>query len=76
MKEGTVVISPYSKAIPDNVRGSRRQDHRRLEESGTYDVFTGPISDQSGKERVAKGERIKDERHQLVMKPYVKGVQS
>ena len=42
---------------------------------GTYDVFTGPISDQSGAERVAKGERMKDD-DLAVMDWYVKGVQS
>ena len=30
-KEGTVVISPYNKALPDDVKRRRRQDHRRLE---------------------------------------------
>ena len=42
---------------------------------GTYDVFTGPISDQTGKERVAKGQRMED-KDLLVMDWYVKGVQS
>ena len=52
----------------------RRQDHRR-HKGGTYDVFTGPISDQTGKERVAKGQRMED-KDLLVMDWYVKGVQS
>ena len=38
-------------------------------------IFTGPIVDQSGKQRVAKDERIKDG-DALVMDWYVKGVQS
>ena len=42
---------------------------------GSYDVFTGPIQDQSGKERVAKGERMKDA-DLAVIDWYVKGVQS
>ena len=37
--------------------------------------FTGPISDQTGKERVAKGERMAD-KDLLVMDWYVKGIQS
>ena len=41
---------------------------------GTYDVFTGPISDQSGKERLAKGVRMAD-KDLLVIDWYVKGVQ-
>ena len=43
--------------------------------AGTYEVFTGPISDQSGKERIAKGQRMED-KDMLVMDWYVKGVQS
>ena len=42
---------------------------------GSYNVSTGPISDQSDKERVAKGDRMKDA-DILVMDWYVKGVQS
>jgi basic membrane protein A len=38
-------------------------------------VFTGPISDQSGKVRIQKGERIPD-KDLLVMDWYVNGVQS
>ena len=74
MKEGTVVISPYNKAMPENVRAAADKVIAGWKD-GTYDVFTGPISDQSGKERVAKGERIKDG-DALVMDWYVKGVQS
>ena len=74
MKEGTVVISPYSKAMPDNVRAAADKVIAGWKD-GTYDVFTGPISDQTGKERVAKGEKIKDG-DALVMDWYVQGVQS
>ncbi len=40
-----------------------------------YEVFTGPIADQSGKERLSKGQRM-DDKDLLVMDWYVKGVQS
>ena len=42
---------------------------------GGYDVFTGPIMDQTGKERVAKGQRMED-KDLAVIDWYVKGVQS
>ena len=42
---------------------------------GSYDVFTGPIADQTGKERVAKGQRMED-KDLAVIDWYVKGVQS
>jgi hypothetical protein len=55
MKEGMVVMAPYNKAMPaaaDKIIAGWKD--------GSYDVFTGPISDQSGKQRLAKGERMKD----------------
>src|SRR5208337_3609704 len=42
---------------------------------GTVDVFTGPIQDQSGKERLPASERMKDA-DLAVIDWYVKGVQS
>jgi len=74
MKEGSVVISPYSNAVPENVRAAADKVIAGWKD-GSYDVFTGPISDQSGKERVAKDQRIED-KDLLVMDWYVKGVQS
>jgi len=46
-----------------------------LTKAGIYEVFTGPIADQSGKERVSKGQRM-DDKDLLAMDWYVKGVQS
>jgi len=74
MKEGTVVMSPYNKAVPDNVRAAADKIIAGTKD-GSYDVFTGPIADQSGKVRIQKGERIPD-KDLLVMDWYVNGVQS
>jgi basic membrane protein A and related proteins len=74
MKEGTVVIARYNKAMPDNVKADADKMIAGWKDS-SYDVFTGPISDQSGKERVAKGDRMKDA-DLAVIDWYVKGVQS
>ncbi len=74
MKEGAVVISPYSSAMPDNVKAAADKVIAGWKD-GSYDVFTGPIADQSGKERLAKGERMKDG-DLAVIDWYVKGVQS
>ena len=41
---------------------------------GSYDVFTGPMVDQSGKERLAKGARMED-KDLAVIDWYVKGVE-
>jgi basic membrane protein A len=74
IKEGSVVISPYNKALPDNVRAAADKIIAGYKD-GSYDVFTGPIADQSGAMKVAKGEKIalKD---LAVLDWYVKGVQS
>jgi basic membrane protein A and related proteins len=74
MKEGTIVMAPYNKAMPDNVRAAADKIISGWKD-GAYDVFTGPISDQSGKERLPKGERMKDA-DLAVIDWYVKGVQS
>jgi simple sugar transport system substrate-binding protein len=74
MKEGAVVMAPYNKATPDNVKAAADKMIAGWKD-GSYDVFAGPISDESGKERVAKGERRKDA-DLAVIDWYVKGVQS
>ncbi len=48
-KEGTVVMSPYNKALPDNVKAAGDKIIAGWKD-GTYDVFTGPITDQDGKD--------------------------
>ena len=73
-KEGLLAMAPYSKAVPDNVRAAADKIIADTK-AGTYEVFTGPISDQTGKERIAKGQRMED-KDLLVMDWYVKGVQS
>jgi basic membrane protein A and related proteins len=73
-KEGTVVMSPYNKALPDNAKAAGDKVIAGWKD-GSYDVFTGPIVDQDGKERVAKGQRMED-KDLAVIDWYVKGVQS
>src|ERR1700683_5611370 len=74
MKEGTVVMSPYNKSLPDNVRAAADKIIAGWKD-GSYDVFAGPIAAQDGKERVAKGQRMED-KDLAVIDWYVKGVQS
>ena len=73
-KEGTVVMSPYNKALPDNVKAAADKVISGWKDA-SYDVFTGPIVDQDGKERVAKGQRMED-KDLAIIDWYVKGVQS
>ncbi len=74
MKEGTVVISPFSKAVPDNVRASAEKIIAGTKD-GSYDVFTGEIKDQAGNVKVPKGARMEDT-DLAVIDWYVQGVQS
>lgn len=73
-KEGLLSMAPYNKNVPDDVRGA---GDRIIAETkaGIYEVFTGPIADQGGKERVPKGQRMED-KDLLAMDWYVNGVQS
>ena len=64
-------MSPYNKALPDNVKAAGDKIISGWKD-GSYDVFTGPIVDQDGKERVAKGQRMED-KDLAVIDWYVKG---
>ncbi len=67
-KEGTVVMSPFSSAMPDDVKAAAEKVIAGWKD-GSYDVFTGEIKDQSGTVSVAKGAadgRQGPRRHRLV----------
>ncbi len=74
MKEGTVVISPYNKAIPDDVK-KMADDIQKGYKDGSYDIFKGPIYDQAGTLKVKEGEVLKLA-DLAVMDWFVKGVES
>ena len=74
MKEGTVVISPFSSAMPDPVKAAAEKVIAGTKD-GSYDVFTGEIKDQTGAVKVPKDERMAD-KDLAVMDWYVQGVQS
>ena len=67
-------MAAYSKAVPDNVRAAADKIIAGTKD-GSYDVFTGPIADQSARSASPQGERMKDA-DMLVMDWSVKGVQS
>jgi basic membrane protein A and related proteins len=74
MKEGALIMAPYNKAMPDSVKAAAEKMIAGWKD-GSYDVFAGPIADQSGKQRLTKGERMAD-KDLAVIDWYVKGVQS
>ncbi|WP_366143961.1 BMP family ABC transporter substrate-binding protein [Devosia sp.] len=73
-KEGTVVISPYNKAVPADVVALADAVQAGYKD-GTYDIFTGPIYDQEGTLRVKEGE-IMPLADLAVIDWFVKGVES
>lgn len=74
MKEGTVVISPYNKAVPADVV-KLADDIQTGYKNGSYDIFKGPIYDQAGTLKVKEGETMKLA-DLAVMDWFVKGVES
>ncbi len=54
MVDGTVVISPYNKSVPADVVALADAVQAGYKD-GTYDIFTGPIFDTEGVERVKEG---------------------
>ena len=72
-KEGTVVISPYNASLPKDVAAAADKIQAGWKD-GSYDVFAGPIADQSGAEKVAKGAKMED-KDLAVIDWFVKGVE-
>jgi simple sugar transport system substrate-binding protein len=56
---GVVKMSPYNAAIPQEVVALANQKRQAIA-AGTLHPFAGPIHDQSGKQRVAKGAVLPD----------------
>jgi simple sugar transport system substrate-binding protein len=74
MKEGTVVIAPYSKDVPADVVTLADAVQAGYKD-GTYDIFTGPIYDQDGNLKVKEGE-VMALADLAVIDWFVKGVES
>jgi basic membrane protein A and related proteins len=74
MVDGTVVISPYNKNVPADV-AALADEVQAGYKAGTYDIFTGPIVDTEGVERVPAGKALTLE-ELAVMDWFVKGVET
>lgn len=74
MVDGTVVISPYNAAVtPEAVAAADEVKAGYM--AGTFNIFTGPIFDQDGVEKVKAGEVMTLEQL-ATMDWFVKGVES
>ena len=59
MADGIVQLGPYGSMVPDEVKKLVEAKQKEIV-AGTFDVFVGPINDNTGKERVAKGVTMPD----------------
>ena len=72
LKEGVVGLAPFGPMVPQTVRDLVGRKKAEIL-SGKFDVFDGPIKDQSGKVRVPAGKQMSD-KDMLAMKFLVEGV--
>ncbi|MDI6893717.1 MAG: BMP family ABC transporter substrate-binding protein [Bacillota bacterium] len=73
MSDGVVGLAPFGPMVPDDVK-KLVEDKKQEIVSGKWDVFTGPIKDQSGKVRVAEGQKMTDQ-EMLSFDWFVQGVE-
>ena len=59
LEDGVVGLAPYSDLVPEDVRAMVEAKKAEIV-AGTWDVFTGPISNNAGEEWVAAGETMSD----------------
>lgn len=72
-QDGMIDIAPLGKSIPDDVK-KLVEDAKQKFVAGSFNVYSGPIYDQSGAEKVAQGQTMSDE-DILNMNWFVKGVE-
>jgi basic membrane protein A len=73
VKDGMITLAPFNRAIPDPVVQEIAAKRAAIA-AGTFKPFSGPITDQSGKLRIAEGASLQD-KDILEMKWFVEGVQ-
>ncbi len=72
IKEGIVGLAPYRPMVPEDVKQLVEKEQQRIV-SGEWDVFNGPIKDQSGAIKVTAGQSLSDD-EKLNMNWFVQGV--
>lgn len=70
---GLVYLSPLTDNVKPGIEEKVREEEKRLQ-SGSYDVFYGPITDSDGMVRVAEGESMTDDVMLNSFTWYVEGV--
>jgi basic membrane protein A and related proteins len=73
MKEGQNDLVKMAESVPADVQAKAKEVKEAIK-SGTFEVFTGPLSDNTGKERLAKDVKADDD-FKGKIDFYVKGVE-
>lgn len=73
LADGTVGLAPYGSMVTEDSKQLVEQEKQRIV-SGEWDVFTGPIKDQSGAVKVPDGQKMTDA-ELLEMNWFVEGVE-
>jgi basic membrane protein A len=60
LKDGLLELAPFGKMVPDDVKVLVEKEKQRII-SGEFDVFVGPIKDNTGVERVPAGVTMTDD---------------
>ena len=74
IKDGMIQLAPMSKSVPADVQKQVKGLEASIK-AGKFHPFAGPVVDQEGKERVAKGKDMSDS-DMNSMNYYVQGVAS
>lgn len=72
LKEGMVDLAPFNKDIPESVKKLVEEEKAKII-AGEWDVFQGPVKDQSGVVKVPEGKAMTDA-DMLSMNWFVEGV--
>lgn len=70
---GIISLAPFGKSAKDGISEKVDSERQRLQ-SGTFDVFYGPIYDNEGNLRIAEGESMSDQSMLNSFDWYVEGV--
>jgi basic membrane protein A and related proteins len=73
VKEGVIRMAPFNKVVPQDVQDLVKKTEGDMK-AGKFHPFTGPVKDNTGKERVAAGKPL-DDATLNKMDYYVEGVQ-
>jgi len=60
MGDGILKLAPFGSMVPEDVQKMVKAQEKEIID-GTFDVFVGPIKDNTGKERVPAGQTMTDE---------------